>query len=117
MSANHHEMRTNYRIGTCKNIDHLFHLPHGFFWAAADCSAGRKTQKERDACALHRLSRGEQPHYFNAGMFVMTPCMNQLEDFGEALNSGRCLVEGYAEQDFLNHYYKARIESSSFAYF
>ena len=48
----------------------------------------------------------EQPDYFNAGMFVMTPCLEQLEDFGEALDSAP--IAGYAEQDFLNHYFKVR---------
>lgn len=90
----------------CRNIDHLFHLPHSFFWAAPDCAAGRKTQAERDACALLRACCGEQPDYFNAGMFVMTPCLEQLEDFGEALDSAP--IAGYAEQDFLNHYFKVR---------
>ena len=53
----------------CHNVDHLFQLPPGFY-AVADCAFGRKTQAERDSCALFQHG---QPSYFNAGFFVMTP--------------------------------------------
>jgi hypothetical protein len=52
------------------NMDHLFDLEEGFY-AVADCAFGRKTQQERDACAL--FHSGSRPPYFNAGFFVMTP--------------------------------------------
>jgi alpha-N-acetylglucosamine transferase len=98
-----------------RNIDDLFVLPEGF-WAAPDCAAGRPTQQERDACALLAVSRGLPPTYFNAGMYVMSPCMDTMEDFGMALQEGRFEIGGYAEQDFLNAYYQHSWRCLSAAY-
>ena len=91
-----------------QNIDFLFHASATGFWATPDCAAGRLTEAERADCALLHACNGKKPHYFNAGMFVMTPSVAELRDFEEALESGRCHVGGYAEQDFLNSYYKVR---------
>ena len=89
-----------------KNIDHLFDLPPGFY-AAPDCAAGRRTQAERDDCALLRPA-GQRPHYFNAGMFAMAPSRAQLAGFHAALATGAARVGSYAEQDLLNHQLKVR---------
>lgn len=85
-----------------KNIDHLFQTVG--FHAALDCTAGRHSQAEQDACPL--FNNAPKVRYFNAGMFVMTPNKKQFEKFKTLLASGDCNVEGYAEQDFLNDYYE-----------
>jgi alpha-N-acetylglucosamine transferase len=46
-----------------RNPDHLFDLP-GDFLAVPDCSFGRKTAAERDACPYFACNGN---HYFNAG--------------------------------------------------
>ncbi|PSC71445.1 glycosyl transferase [Micractinium conductrix] len=85
-----------------RSIDHLFDLPHGF-WAGAvqapDCTAGRQTLAERDACPLFCCDR---PQYFNAGLFVMQPSAAELARFECMLAAGKAVVGGYAEQDLLN---------------
>ncbi|GAB4820789.1 hypothetical protein N2152v2_007835 [Parachlorella kessleri] len=85
-----------------RNIDALFALPQGFY-AAGDCAYGRPTQQERDACAM--FSKGRPP-YFNAGFYVMSPSKADFQRFSELLASGAVKIGGYAEQDFLNEYYK-----------
>lgn len=37
----------------------------------------------------------------------MTPCAADFARFGQLLSSGEITVGGYAEQDFLNAYFKA----------
>ena len=93
----------------CKNIDHLFtELHEKAFWAVPDCAAGRLTEEERAACALLLASSGKRPNYFNAGMFVFTPSVALFEDFGRACRHGKFPIAGFAEQDFLNAYFKVR---------
>ncbi|KAL4442954.1 hypothetical protein ABPG77_008445 [Micractinium sp. CCAP 211/92] len=85
-----------------RNVDALFNLPPGFY-AGPDCTAGRKSQAERDGCPLFF------PHerrYFNAGFFVMAPSAAELARFGALLDAGEVPIGGYAEQDFLNAVYK-----------
>lgn len=72
--------------------------------AAGDCSAGRASTAERDACPL---LCPEAPSYFNGGLFVMSPSSAELAAFGALLAGGRVAIGGYAEQDFLNAVYKA----------
>ncbi|KAL4457680.1 hypothetical protein ABPG75_012545 [Micractinium tetrahymenae] len=88
-----------------RNIDALFALPPGFY-AAPDCTAGRKSQAERDGCPLFFP---HQRRYFNAGFFVMSPSAAELARFGALLAAGAVPICGYAEQDFLNAVYQARL--------
>jgi lipopolysaccharide biosynthesis glycosyltransferase len=94
--------------------------PH--LWAVPDCAAGRPTEEERAQCSLlpHKIEnrnkdankksqKSARQHcysYFNAGMFIFSPSITQLHNFTETLSSGTCPIQGYAEQDFLNHYFK-----------
>jgi len=113
------------------NIDHLFSCDKHVFAAAPDCSYGRESQLERDGCCLFGQSisdeeekkEGDQkstksiqchsnhakaPHYFNAGLFVMTPDASMFDQFHSILRCpqlGPHVVQKYAEQDLLNYVY------------
>jgi inositol 3-alpha-galactosyltransferase len=105
-----------------KNIDHLFQLPQlaalpssehsplplPVLWAVPDCAAGRETEEERAQCSLlpQNLKINGKNSYFNAGMFIFAPSTAQLHKFHQTLSSGTCPIQGYAEQDFLNHYFQ-----------
>lgn len=82
-----------------KNIDHLFSLPgaeQGAFYAVGDCFGGRESAEERGACCFH--DPGAVPAYFNAGIYVMTPSLRELEGMKAALASGTIHVNFFAEQ-------------------
>ncbi|KAL4534618.1 hypothetical protein Ndes2526B_g05553 [Nannochloris sp. 'desiccata'] len=116
-----------------RNIDHLFHLPRAYqqqlqkhqmhpasnispsqsqLWAVPDCAAGRETENERLQCCLfthnHKKHATKNHHYryFNAGMLIFSPSIALFKSFTQALSSGTCPIQGYAEQDFLNHYFQ-----------
>lgn len=121
------------------NIDHLFSSDKHGFYAAPDCSYGRESQAERDGCCLfwqttsdsdgneEENKEGDQkgtkssqchsnndnpPHYFNAGLFVMTPNASIFHQFHSILRSphlGPHVVQKYAEQDLLNYVYRSDI--------
>lgn len=85
--------------------DHLFHLPPGFY-AVGDCYGGREFEEERNSCC--HFTPDATPQYFNAGFYVMTPSLDELEEMKRALREGRCPVRFFAEQDFLNGFFKGR---------
>lgn len=114
-----------------KNIDPLFYLATAYqqekkhrqthptsnnspslLWAVPDCASGRETEQERSQCSLlpHNYTKdttkGHHYSYFNAGMFIFAPSIAEFNKFTQALSSGACPIQGYAEQDFLNHYFQ-----------
>jgi lipopolysaccharide biosynthesis glycosyltransferase len=89
-------------MAVARNIDFLFELPPAFY-AVSDCAFGRDDQAERDACPFFRPDRRS---YFNAGFFLMEPDTGRLAEFGRLLAAGAIRIGGYAEQDFLNEYYR-----------
>ncbi|KAK9673365.1 hypothetical protein RND81_12G162900 [Saponaria officinalis] len=99
------------------NIDHLFDLPNGYFYAVMDCFCektwGHTLQHKVGYCqqspnkahwAEDKL--GPKPNlYFNAGMFVYEPKMCTYHDL---LNSVQLApTTPFAEQDFLNTYFRS----------
>ncbi|PSC72665.1 glycosyl transferase isoform B [Micractinium conductrix] len=96
-----------------RSIDHLFELPHGFY-AVGDCYGGRDEEEERNSCCHFRPD--ETPDYFNAGFYVMSPSLAELAEMKRALEEGRCPVRFFAEQDFLNAYFKGRWRHLPWAY-
>eukprot|EP00887_Chlorella_sp_A99_P002666 scaffold6.g2666.t1 len=84
----------------CKNIDHLFDLPPGFY------AGGRETAEERASCCHFRPH--ETPAYFNAGCYVMSPSHAEFDGMMQALAERRISVHYFAEQDFLNGYFAGR---------
>lgn len=98
------------------NVDHLFDLPNGYFYAVMDCFCEKTWSHtpqnkigycqqcpEKAQWAEHEL--GPKPDlYFNAGMFVFEPNMSIYHDL---LNTLKVTPPTpFAEQDFLNMYFR-----------
>ncbi|KAF8036890.1 hypothetical protein BT93_C2576 [Corymbia citriodora subsp. variegata] len=97
------------------NIDHLFDLANGFFYAVMDCFC-EKTWSHTPQFEIGYCQQcpdkmqwpdhvGAKPSlYFNAGMFVYEPNLDTYHDLLEALKTTP--PTPFAEQDFLNMYFK-----------
>ncbi|KAK9945644.1 hypothetical protein M0R45_011148 [Rubus argutus] len=72
------------------NIDHLFHLPDGYFYAVLDCFWPAELGSP-------------PPPYFNAGMFVYEP---KLSTYNNLLTSSKYSSTPFAEQDLLNLFFR-----------
>ncbi|KAB2625134.1 galactinol synthase 2-like [Pyrus ussuriensis x Pyrus communis] len=97
------------------NIDHLFDMPEGSFYAVMDCFC----EKTWSASPQYKIGYCQQcpkkvqwpaelgsppPPYFNAGMFVFEPCVLTYHDLLETLEVTP--PSSFAEQDFLNMFFK-----------
>ncbi|XP_059444858.1 galactinol synthase 2-like [Corylus avellana] len=97
------------------NIDHLFDLSNGYFYAVMDCFCENTWLNSPQ----HNIGYCQQcpervqwpaemgsppPLYFNAGMFVYEPNISTYHDLLEAVQSTPPTF--FAEQDFLNMYFK-----------
>jgi inositol 3-alpha-galactosyltransferase len=95
-----------------RNMDHLFDLPQGFH-AARDCYAGRPSCEERERCPLFGPEcAGANCDYFNAGLFVCEPSRLEFQRMCELVAEASLFQKfgsGYAEQDFLNWYFRGNI--------
>ncbi|ESQ39363.1 hypothetical protein EUTSA_v10001530mg [Eutrema salsugineum] len=98
------------------NIDHLFDLDDGYFYAVMDCFCEKTwshtpqykigyCQQCPEKVQWPKAELGEPPAlYFNAGMFVFEPDLNTYEDLLRTLKITP--PTPFAEQDFLNMYFK-----------
>lgn len=90
-----------------RNIDHVFTLEiqanNDDFAASPDCTYGRLSQEEKDACPL--LGRSS---YFNAGFFTTCPSLERQRELEFLLTHDSTNIGGYAEQDLLNVFYDGR---------
>lgn len=97
------------------NIDHLFDLPDGNFYAVMDCFCENtwinSTQHKIGYCQQcpDRVQWPAElgsppPLYFNAGMFVYEPNLSTYNDILETVKATPPTL--FAEQDFLNMYFK-----------
>ncbi|KAI6684540.1 hypothetical protein NL676_030453 [Syzygium grande] len=107
------------------NIDHLFDLPNGSFYAVMDCfcekSWSHTPEYDIGYCQQcpynvhwpdHIIPR--PPLYFNAGMFVYEP---NLETYRKLLKTLKITPPTpFAEQDFLNKYFRYVYEPISNVY-
>ncbi|GLT38100.1 hypothetical protein SLA2020_123670 [Shorea laevis] len=97
------------------NIDHLFDLPGGYFYAVMDCFC-EKTWSHTPQYKIGYCQQcpdkvqwpaemGQPPAlYFNAGMFVFEP---NLATYDDLLNTLKVTPPTpFAEQDFLNMFFK-----------
>ncbi|GAA0138225.1 glycosyltransferase [Lithospermum erythrorhizon] len=98
------------------NIDHLFDLPDGYLYAVKDCFCeetwSHTPQYKIGYC--HQCPEKVQwpeeelgprpPLYFNAGMFVFEPSLSIYHDLLNTLKD--VPPTPFAEQDFLNMYFK-----------
>ncbi|CAA7044293.1 unnamed protein product [Microthlaspi erraticum] len=103
-------------IQVYENIDHLFDLPDGYFYAVMDCFCEKTwshtpqykigyCQQCPEKVQWPRSELGEPPSlYFNAGMFLFEPDLETYEDLLTTLKVTP--PTPFAEQDFLNMYFK-----------
>lgn len=94
------------------NIDHLFDLPDGYFYAAMDCFCEKTWSHSRqysigycqqcpNKVAWPADMGSPPPFYFNAGMFVSEPARSTYETLLETLRITR--PTPFAEQ--ASHWY------------
>ncbi|KAL3538312.1 hypothetical protein ACH5RR_001678 [Cinchona calisaya] len=86
------------------NIDHLFDLPDGSFYAAPDSFCETPCQSCPDKVSWPQELGPKPPLYFNAGMFVFEPSLCTHDRLSEALKVTPRTQ--FAEQDFLNVFFR-----------
>ncbi|KAF5732062.1 galactinol synthase [Tripterygium wilfordii] len=102
-------------IQVFENIDHLFDLPDGFFYAVMDCFCEKTwshtpqytvgyCQQCPDKVKWPAEMGLPPPLYFNAGMFVYEPSLSTYEDLLTSVQTTP--PTPFAEQDFLNMYFR-----------
>ncbi|KAJ9553725.1 hypothetical protein OSB04_017770 [Centaurea solstitialis] len=108
------------------NIDHLFDLPDGKFRAVMDCFCERNwrnspqyqigyCQQTPEKVQWPEKELGPKPAlYFNAGMFVFEPNLSTYYDLLESVKSTPPTL--FAEQDFLNVFFRDVYEPLPTAY-
>ncbi|KAF7817992.1 galactinol synthase 2-like [Senna tora] len=107
------------------NIDHLFDLPNGYFYAVMDCFC----EKTWSSSPQYQIGYCQQcpdkvqwpsdmgpkpPLYFNAGMFVYEPNLSTYHDLLKTLQV--TTPTSFAEQDFLNMYFRDKYRPISNMY-
>nr|AAM96870.1 fagopyritol synthase 1 [Fagopyrum esculentum] len=106
-------------IQVYQNIDHLFDQPDGYFYAVMDCfcepSWSKTIQYKIGYCqqcpekVAWPLEAGPKPSlYFNAGFFVYEPSLETYKDLIDTLKV--TTPTSFAEQDFLNMYFKDKFK-------
>lgn len=97
------------------NIDHLFDLPDGYFYAVKDCFCEKTwshtpqykigyCQQSPDKVKWPQELGPKPPLYFNAGMFVFEP---DSPIYNDLLGTLKIIPPtSFAEQDFLNVFFK-----------
>lgn len=97
------------------NIDHLFDMPEGYFYAVMDCFCEKTWSKTPQYKIGYCQQCPEKvqwpadlgsppPPYFNAGMFVYEPRLPTYYDLLETVKVTP--PSSFAEQDFLNMFFK-----------
>ncbi|XP_019172905.1 PREDICTED: galactinol synthase 2-like [Ipomoea nil] len=102
-------------IQVFQNIDHLFELPDGHFYAVMDCFCEKTWSKTPQYTIGYCQQRPDKvqwpeelgpkpPLYFNAGMFVYEPSLPVYDDLLKTLKTTP--PTSFAEQDLLNMFFK-----------
>ncbi|XP_010558459.1 PREDICTED: galactinol synthase 5-like [Tarenaya hassleriana] len=102
-------------IQVMENIDHLFDNPSGHLYAVMDCFCEKTwshtpqykigfCQQSPEKVTWPADLLGPPPRYFNAGMLVFEPNLVVYEDLLRTLDV--TAPTSFAEQDFLNMYFK-----------
>ncbi|CAK7340480.1 unnamed protein product [Dovyalis caffra] len=102
-------------IQVFNNIDHLFDMPGGYFYAVMDCFCEKTwsnspqykigyCQQCPDKVKWPAEMGAKPPLYFNAGMFVYEPNLSTYHDLLETLKVTPPTL--FAEQDFLNMFFR-----------
>ncbi|EKX41825.1 hypothetical protein GUITHDRAFT_112244 [Guillardia theta CCMP2712] len=105
-----------------RNIDHLFEHPQEFL-AAQDCyNGGDPEDKARghyhdpEKCFYSSSCPSKIKPYFNAGFFVFTPSHETANDMKQKSRSMDVTQLTFAEQDFMNEYFKGKWEGHVLPY-
>ncbi|KAK1401870.1 Hexosyltransferase [Heracleum sosnowskyi] len=97
------------------NIDHLFDMPNGYFYAVKDCFC-EKTWSDSPQYKIGYCQQcpnkvqwpanlgPKPPLYFNAGMFVYEPNLSTYDDLLSSVQTTP--PTSFAEQDFLNIFFR-----------
>lgn len=97
------------------NIDHLFDMPNGYFYAVKDCFC-EKTWSDSPQYKIGYCQQcpnkvqwpanlgPKPPLYFNAGMFVYEPNLSTYDDLLSSVKTTP--PTSFAEQDFLNIFFR-----------
>ncbi|XP_057517283.1 galactinol synthase 2-like [Amaranthus tricolor] len=108
-------------IQVYENIDHLFDLPNGYFYAVMDCfceASWSKTPQYKIGYCQQCPEKVQWPTaelgpppslYFNAGFFVYEPSIPTYHDLLKTLKETP--PTSFAEQDFLNMYFKDKFKA------
>ncbi|XP_008812591.1 galactinol synthase 1-like [Phoenix dactylifera] len=107
------------------NIDHLFDMPDGYFYAVMDCFCEKTWSHSRqysigycqqcpEKVAWPAEMGAPPPLYFNAGMFVFEPNHLTYENLLETLKFTP--PTPFAEQDFLNMFFEKTYRPIPLAY-
>lgn len=97
------------------NIDHLFDMENGHFYAVMDCFCEKTwshtpqyqigyCQQSPDSVSWPETLGPKPPRYFNAGMFVFEPSLPTYHDLLQKLKITP--PTPFAEQDFLNMFFR-----------
>ncbi|KAL7213967.1 hypothetical protein ACSBR1_026402 [Camellia fascicularis] len=99
------------------NIDHLFDLPDGYFYAVSDCFCEWShssqyligyCQQCPDKVTWPPEMGSPPPLYFNAGMFMFEPCHVTYQNLLKALH---ITPPGpFADQDLLNKFFRHKFK-------
>ncbi|KAF3651579.1 galactinol synthase 1 [Capsicum chacoense] len=96
------------------NIDHLFELPDKYFYAVADCICDMYGEPCPEVLPWPKELGPRPSIYFNAGMFVFQP---NLSIYVRLLNTLKVTPPTqFAEQDFLNMFFKDMYKPIPYAY-
>lgn len=107
-------------IQVYENIDHLFDQPNGYFYAVMDCfceASWSKTPQYKIGYCQQCPEKVQWPTaelgpppslYFNAGFFVYEPSISTYHDILKTLKETP--PTSFAEQDFLNMYFKEKFK-------
>ncbi|WOH14247.1 hypothetical protein DCAR_0933764 [Daucus carota subsp. sativus] len=102
-------------IQVFSNIDHLFDMPKGYFYAVKDCFC-EKTWSDSPQYKIGYCQQcpnkvqwpsnlgPKPPLYFNAGMFVYEPSLSIYDDLLSSVKTTP--PTSFAEQDFLNMFFR-----------
>ncbi|KAJ8458491.1 hypothetical protein OPV22_031417 [Ensete ventricosum] len=112
-------------IQVYENIDHLFDMPDGYFYAVMDCFCEKTwshsqqysigyCQQCPDKVAWPAEMGSPPPLYFNAGMFVSEPAQSTYNSLLKDLRITP--PTPFAEQDFLNMYFEKIYKPISLVY-
>ncbi|NP_001305526.1 galactinol synthase 1 [Solanum tuberosum] len=96
------------------NIDHLFELPDKYLYAVADCICDMYGEPCAEVLPWPKEMGPRPSVYFNAGMFVFQP---NLSIYVRLLNTLKVTPPTqFAEQDFLNMYFKDKYKPIPYTY-